>query len=88
MRKEHGVPDGEYGESLYLLCFLRLRSALDGRLETRHKEPVVPPGVGSGDRAARIAAQSVGHQPFAGDRALPVAADIATEDQARDLFRR
>jgi hypothetical protein len=49
---------------------------------------VVAPGVGSGDRAAGIAAQAVGHQPFPGDRVLPDAADIATEDQVRDLFSR
>jgi hypothetical protein len=64
------------------------QSALDGRLETRHKEPVVPPGIGAGHRAARVAAQAVGRQPFPAAGAAPVAADIATEDQARDLFRR
>jgi hypothetical protein len=48
---------------------------------------VVPPGVGSGDRAARESAQSIGYQPFPAAGATPVTADIATEDQKRDLFR-
>jgi hypothetical protein len=49
---------------------------------------VVAPGIGAGHRAAGIAAQSVGYQPFAAARLVPVAADIATKRQVRDLFRR
>ena len=64
------------------------QGSFDGRLETRQQKPVVSPSIGSCDRAARVAAQSIGYQPFPCDRVLPVAADIATERQVRDLFKR
>ena len=64
------------------------QGAFDRRLPTRHQKPVVAPGVGSGEGAARVAAQSVGYQPFPGERVAPVAADSATELQVRDRFKR
>ncbi len=64
------------------------QGSFGGRLETRQQEPVVAPGIGAGHRAARVAAQAVGRQPFTAACAAPVAADIATKRQARDLFRR
>ena len=64
------------------------QGSLDGRLETRQQEPMVAPGIGAGHRAARVAAQAVGRQPFPAAGVAPVAADIATKLQVRDLFRR
>ena len=64
------------------------QGTFDGRLETRQQEPVVAPGIGAGHRAACVAAQAVGRQPFPAAGVAPVAADSATEDQVRDLFRR
>jgi len=48
---------------------------------------VVSPGIGSRDRAARVAAQSLVTSHSVRSRPA-VAADIATERQVRDLFKR
>jgi ribosomal protein S11 len=49
---------------------------------------VIAACIRAGDGTAGVAAETVGHQPFAADRIVPVAADIATERQKRDLFRK
>jgi len=60
---------------------------LDRRLETGHQERVVAACIGTGYGTAGVAAEAVGHQPFATRRVVPVAADIATQRQKRDLFK-
>ncbi len=55
--------------------------ALDRRIEARHQEGVVAAGVGTGDGAAGIAAQTVGHQPLAADGGVPVTAGLAAQGQ-------
>jgi hypothetical protein len=64
------------------------QGSLGRRLEARHQKPVVPPGIRAGNRAAGVPTQSVGYQPFPAERLVPVAADIATKRQVRDLFNR
>jgi len=49
---------------------------------------VVAPGIGPGDGSAGIASEAVGDQPFPAERIRPIAADVATENQKRDLFEK
>jgi len=44
--------------------------------------------IGAGDSATGITAKTIGHQPFATNGLLPIAAAIAAESQKRDLFSR
>jgi hypothetical protein len=67
--------------------FRHQQRTLHRGLEARHQETMVTPRVGAGNRAAGIPAETVGHQPFAANRFIPAAADIATQRQRRDLCR-
>jgi len=42
--------------------------------------------IGERHGSARVAADAIGHQPFIGGGAFPIAADLAPECQIRDLF--
>lgn len=68
--------------------FRNQQLSLDRRREARDQKSVIAACIRAGDGTAGVAAETVGHQPFAADRIVPVAADIATERQKRDLFRK
>jgi len=55
------------------------------RRQTRHEERVVAARIGARDGAARVASQSVGHQPFVADGLVPIAASLTPENQKRVL---
>ena len=63
-------------------CFLKLRDkqcASKGRLKRRDQETVIRARLVAGDRAVRVAANAVGHEPLDGFGGAQVAANFAAE---------
>jgi hypothetical protein len=57
------------------------------RRKARHQKAVIAPCVGTGDRAAREAPDTVGDQPFIADGLVPIATGLAAERQGHRQIR-